>query len=247
VKFLGAGLVAAAGTLGGLAAQAAASETSRVWGLDPDWGGDPAACGCSACASCLAHAANKLFANAAAADAGRAHLHCKCLVVSLGQVDPAVYDAFFVDGGGRASVDRRYQWVQAVLAQGPPIAAVFADDPPLVVPAPAGAPVVAGGGVRTVQVVHATLGRVRIRRGSSGRRWLYADLDAGEPVSVALSISRQGPTLARKVVTGVNGKHRFKLAIPNSAKAGPARLRLRIRDSAGAVTSVTRVVHIPHA
>jgi hypothetical protein len=168
-------------------------------------------------------------------------------VVSLGVLDAAVYSAFFVDGGGRDSVDRRYQWVQAVLAQAPPVAAVFTDDPPLVVPAPANVPAGSLGGVRTVRVVHATLGRVRIRRGPSGRRWLYADLDAGEPVSVALSITRQGPTLARKVVTGVNGTHRFKLAIPAGAKAGPARLRLRIRDSAGTVKSVTRVIHIPHA
>jgi hypothetical protein len=239
--------VATAGALGGLATQAGAAEPVQVWGLDPDWGGDPAACGCSGCASCLAHAANKLFANASAADAGRAHLHCKCLVVSLGVLDAAVYNAFFVDGGGRDSVDRRYQWVQAVLAQAPPVAAVFTDDPPLVVPAPADVPAGSLGGVRTVQVVRATLGRVRIRRGPSGRRWLYADLDAGEPVSVALSITRQGPTLARKVVTGVNGTHRFKLAIPAGAKAGPARLRLRIRDSAGSVKSVTRVIHIPHA
>lgn len=244
--------MAAAGTLGGLAVGAGAAESAQVWGLDPHWGGDPAACGCSGCASCVAHGANKLFASASAADAGRAHPHCKCLVVPVAQFDRAVYNALFADGGGRDSVDRRYQWVQAVLDEepplaAPPVAAVVTDDPPLVVPALAARPTGAGGSLRTVRALHAALGRVRVRRGPSGRRWLYADLDAGEPVNVTLSITRQGPTLARKVVTGVNGRHRFKLAIPAGAKAGPARLRLRIRNSAGTVTSVTRVIHIPHA
>ena len=240
--------MAAAGTLGGgLAAQAGASEPLQVWGLDPASGGDPATCGCSACASCIAHAANKLFASAAAADGGRAHLHCKCLVVSLGQIDPGIYNALFVEGGRRDSVDLRYQWVQAVLARPAPVAAALTDDPPSVVPLFAGMPVGSVRGAHAVRVAHATLGRVRIRRGSSGRRWLHVDLDAGEPVSVTLSITRQGPTLARQVVAGVTGKHRFKVAIPNSAKAGPARLRLRIRDGAGTVSSITRVIHIPPA
>ena len=240
--------MAAAGTLGGgLAAQAGASEPLQVWGLDPASGGAPATCGCSACAACLAHAANKLFASASAADGGRAHLHCRCRVVSLGQIDPRIYNALFVDGGSRDSVDLRYQWVQAVLARPAPVAAVFADDPPSVVPLFAGMPAGSVRGAHAVRVAHATLRRVRIRRGPSGRRWLHVDLEAEEPVSVTLSITRQGPTLARQVVTGVHGKHRFKLAIPAGAKAGPARLRLRIRNSAGTVTSVTRVIHLPDA
>ena len=99
VRFLGSGLVAAAGALGGYAAQAQAAETVQVWGLDPNWAGDPSVCACSTCASCLGHASNKLFASAASADSGRAHPYCKCLVVPLARLDVDVYDSLFLDGG----------------------------------------------------------------------------------------------------------------------------------------------------
>jgi hypothetical protein len=205
-----------------------------VWGLDPNWGGNPATCGCSACASCLAHAANKLFASAASADAGRAHPYCKCLVVPLARLDVDVYRSLFVNGGGRESVDRRYQWVQAIFTHAPS-AEQSSFSPPV------------ESDVRTLRAAHTTLGRVRIRRGAGGQRVLYADIDSDQPVTATLAISRQGPTVARRVVTGVNGSRRLKLPIPSTAKAGPARLRVRIRTAAGTSRTVTRGIQIPHS
>lgn len=231
VGFLGSGLVAAAGAFGGYATQARAAETVQVWGLDPNWGG--AGCGCAACASCLAHGANKLFASAASADAGRAHPYCKCLVVPLERLGVDTFNSFFVNGGGRESVDRRYQWVQAIVAH----------------EAPAGQSSFAPPDDRLVRgavTVDAVLGRVRIRRGANGQRVLYADIAADQPVTATLAITRRGPTVARKVVRGVNGNRRLKLAIPATTTAGPARLRVRIRNAAGTVKVVSRGIQIPH-
>lgn len=236
VGFLGSGLVAAAGALGGYAAQASAAESLQVWGLDPYRGGDPGTCGCASCAACVAHAANKLFASAAAADAGRAHLHCRCLVAPLERVPESVYSELFSEAGGRSSVDRRHQWVQAVFAHD-----AVAEQPVVIQPA------AEATAVRTaappLQVV---LGRVRFRRAAGGQRFLYADIEVDRAVTATIALTRQGPTVARRIVPGVNGKHRLRLPVPMRAKAGPARLRVRVRDADGRARTVTRGVHLPH-
>jgi hypothetical protein len=111
------------------ASNAAAAPTSTVYWLDPDWGaGDPTCVpnhgqvGCGGCYACVAHYQNKLFASAAAADAGRAHPRCKCLVREGFTVDPGTYEQLFVDGD---TVDRRTPGVNTLLAQSttPPVAA----------------------------------------------------------------------------------------------------------------------------
>jgi hypothetical protein len=229
VRFLGAGLASAVGGLGAYALQAAAAETVQVWGLATSGGSDRAGCDCSACAACIAHAANKLFSSAAAADAGRAHPHCKCVVVSLGRIDEGIYRSLFVAGGGRDSVDRRYQWAQAVLTHDPPSA---------MRPAPA---------VRTAPSVQAILVRVRARHGRNGSRWLSVDLEAEDVVTVGLSLTRDGPVIARRVTGDVSGSRRIKLLIPPAAQAGTARLRVRLHNSAGAVKIITRSVRIPQS
>jgi hypothetical protein len=242
--------VAAAGTLGGFAAGAAAAETRQVWALDPFGGVDAATCGCSACAACVAHGANKLFANAVAANAGRAHLHCNCAVAAFGRVDGGIYDALFTDGGGRDSVDRRQQWVRAVLTSEPPVAGASVGTAPASVPAPAHEVVRDVPRVTeelAVRTVHAVLGRVRVRRGATGKRWLTAEIDAYETVTASLALSRQGTTTARRVVGDINGSKRIRLAIPHVTKAGPARLRLRLRNADGTVKLVSRTVRIPRA
>ena len=233
VRFLGSGLVAAAGALGGYAAQAQAAETVQVWGLDPNWAGDPSVCGCSTCASCLGHADNKLFASAASADSSRAHPYCKCLVVPLARLDVDVYNSLFLDGGRRESVDRRHQWVEAVLTH-EPSAEQSSFSPPF------------ESAVRTAPVVRAVLGRVRVRRNVNGQRVLYADIDCEQTLTATLVITRQGPIVARRVIPGVSGTRRLKLPIPATTKAGPARLRVRMRNAAGTITTVTRVIQIPH-
>jgi hypothetical protein len=229
VGFLGSGLVTAAGALGVSAARARVAEAVQVWGLDPNWSDDPVACGCSACSSCLAHASNKLFASAAAADSGRAHPYCKCLVVPLVELDSDVYDALFRSGAGRDSVDRRHQWVQAV----------FTHD------ATAGPSPFSRPGDLAVRPASAALGRVRILR-VNGQRVLFADVDSGQSVNVTLVLSRQGSIVARRVITGVHGSRRLKLPIAATTKAGPARLRVRIHN-AGTTATVTRKLLIPRA
>jgi hypothetical protein len=236
--FLGSGLVAAAGTLGGFAVQAAAAETRQVWALDPTGGTGAAVC----CSACVSHAANKLFASAAVADLGRAHPHCNCAVIPFARLDRGIYDSLFSDGGGRDSVDLRHQWVQAVLAHDPPVA----DSTPAVVTRVAG-PEAPAQTLEPLRTVHAVLGTVRVHRGPSGRRWLTADIDAYETVTVSLALSRLGPTVARRVVGDVSGSRRVRLGIPAATKGGPARLRVRMRDADGTVKLASRTVRIPHA
>ena len=114
-----AGFVAPRAAPGG---EAAPARTRPVYQLDPA-GGDAAACagpgGCAGCRACRRHAANKLFVSAASADAGRAHPHCTCRVVSA-TLPAEAWAALF--GGPvtprRLSVDRRQAAVRAILAWG---------------------------------------------------------------------------------------------------------------------------------
>jgi len=92
-------------------ALAGSRKRKLVWGLRP--------CGssCATCKACKAHAANKLFRSAKAADRHRAHKHCRCTVVKVGTVTRARWTALFVrpNGIGRPSVDRRWRWVTWLL------------------------------------------------------------------------------------------------------------------------------------
>jgi hypothetical protein len=95
-----------------------------IFGLSADWGAGHPACvpdrgesACGGCYACIRHAHNKVFATAAAADSGRAHPHCKCVVIPLGVVSPAVYDALFASA---RSVDRRTPGIDALLARPAP-------------------------------------------------------------------------------------------------------------------------------
>ncbi|MEZ5247968.1 MAG: hypothetical protein R2713_01745 [Ilumatobacteraceae bacterium] len=76
-------LAAASATTGGLllAGHVAADDMVVTYALDPTIGGTCLAPSCSTCNACQAHGANKLFASAAAAEAGRAHPNCLCTVV----------------------------------------------------------------------------------------------------------------------------------------------------------------------
>ena len=121
-----AGFASVRAAPGGEAASAPPRPVYRVYQLDPKpdpAGGNASVCtrrgGCAGCRACRRHAANKLFVSAAAADAGRAHPHCKCRVVSA-TLPAAAWAALF--GGPvtprRLSVDRRQAAVRAVLAPG---------------------------------------------------------------------------------------------------------------------------------
>ena len=229
VRFLGAGLVGAAGALGGYAAQAQAAGTTQVWRLDPYLECGTPGAGCSGCKACRAHAANKLFASAAAAEANRAHTYCKCRVVPFANMDDGTYNALFVDGGARPSVDLRRQWVQAVLAQAPVALALM----------PAALPLAADGPARAVAR------DVFMRRKTNGSRWLYVDVEAAGAVTVTIAIMRDKRILAARTVSGPGGRKRRKLEIPRDVKAGPARMRVTMRNSRGHADFFTRAIQIP--
>jgi hypothetical protein len=81
--------------VGGVGEAEAARSTVAVYFLDPEWGAQLADCPpdeaertghCHACKACHAHAKNKMFSSALAAQTTRAHAFCKCLVGST-QVD----------------------------------------------------------------------------------------------------------------------------------------------------------------
>jgi hypothetical protein len=164
--------------------------------------------------------------------------------VPLLRIEEDVYRSLFANGGGREVVDRRHQWVQTVFVHEPP-ADRSSFQPPdettvRVAPTLRVAPT-----VRVTPTVHAIVGRVRVRKRPNGRRVLLADIAADDAVTATLAITRGGPTVARRVVRGVIGSRRLTLNIPASAKAGPAHVRLRLRDAAGTTKVVSRPLQIP--
>lgn len=103
----------------GLSRAFAASSGVHVYRLDPVHRPGPgrSTSNCTGCAACRHHARNKLFANAKAANAARAHKGCKCTVVRAGTVPADTYAALFGEPGNleRLSVDRRDKKVRAIL------------------------------------------------------------------------------------------------------------------------------------
>ena len=246
-QLVGAGLAAGTAAFLGVPTAAAAA-TVDVWGLDPDGGHQ--GCGCSACAACRAHASNKIFASAADADAGRAHPRCKCAVTQLASVESYVYDALFVDGGQRVSVDRRWQWVQAALASTPPVPppshTATAEPPTGTTPDP-------GTGTTDPRDDRATLGaaagaRLRaawIRRLAPGRRVLFVQLETRLPVETTIGLFRDRRPLVRRQVPTVNGLQTIRVPLASGVARGPARLDVRFRDARGSTRTATRILSVP--
>ena len=85
--------------------------STKVYHLDPEWGVGTIECAvphagsraCHACVACHAHAEHKFFATERAADDGRAHPHCKCLIYS-NTVTEAAFTSLFGVGGSRGVV-----------------------------------------------------------------------------------------------------------------------------------------------
>jgi hypothetical protein len=240
-RLVSTGLLAmGAATLFGASAATAGAMVS-VWGLDPDGGRDT--CGCSSCAACRTHALNKIFATAADADAGRAHPHCKCSVTQLGTVRPHVYDALFVGGGERPSVDRRRQWVQAVLASAAPV-------PPAALALPA-TPEMAAKVPDTTRAAlsMASTAKLRaawIRRLAPRRRALFVQLDTGHAVEAEITLKRHGKTMVRRYLPAVNGRETIRIPLPVRVTRGPAELRVRFTDTvAGSQHTTGRMLSVP--
>lgn len=249
--FLGFGLVALAGATAWVAPDAWASPPAELWGLDPEWGAE--GCSCGGCGACRSHAANKLFASAAAANAGRAHVYCRCLVVPLGTIDRDVYDQLFLAGGGRPSVDRREQWVRSVLARAshvpapppgpaPPPVNSGDEDPP-VDPGGPGCPAEHGSAAAD-GVVRASF-RARVRRRSRGRRVVTVEVKAFHEVDASVFLVRGGRTIAKRAVASIAGRRTIVLSVPRSVSPGRARLRVEFRDRAGDRKVAARALRIP--
>lgn len=225
---------------------AGAAPSVAVWGLDPAAGRD--GCGCSGCAACRSHGANKIFASAAAADASRAHPRCRCVVTQIDSVDSGVYEALFVDDGSRSSVDRRWQWVQAALTLAAPVA------PPPVVVAPALADPAPAPPIDLTQpldvfpapapAVGPTLRSAWVRREPQGRRVLYVQLVSDLPVSATVGLPDDQPRV-RRHLSSVSGRQTVAISLPARVAHGPARLRVRFREANGRAHHVTRLVSIP--
>ena len=259
-RFLALGLAAAGAAAGGVAPRAWASSTEQLWGLDPSWGG--AGCLCGGCAACRAHAENRLFASAAAADAGRAHPFCKCLVVPVETVDRSVYAQLFVAAGGREAVDRRHQWVRSVLARRVPPPP--AGPPPAPATLPDGyrrygrrrpgprrlrrlarpgcpidrAPAAADGAVRASF-------RARIRQRSGGRRVLVVEIKARQAVDAHVVLGQRGRPLAERTVRCIVGRRTIVISLPRRLSPGRAHLDVELCDRAGDAKVATRVLQIP--
>jgi hypothetical protein len=225
---------------------ARATSTVSVWGLDPDGGHD--SCGCSACAACRAHALNKIFASAADADRGRAHPHCRCVVAQLSVVEPHVFEALFVSGGRRSSVDRRWQWVQAALASAPPVPTPqSASSQPTANDAAMPETVTGSSPHRQERgtAAGATIRAAWIRRLAPGRRALFVQLDTTGPIEVDIRLLfARSPLLRRRLATA-NGRQTFQIPLPTAAPPGPAQLHVRLTDTAGARQIVTRMLSVP--
>lgn len=115
------GTVVGAGVLAFPLAESASAATNTVYRLSADWGAGDSSCvpnrgqsGCGGCYACINHARSKVFASVAAADNGRAHPRCKCVVLPLESVDAATFEQLFAAG---ASADRRTPGVNGLLAR----------------------------------------------------------------------------------------------------------------------------------
>lgn len=99
-------VVAAAAGIAGVAAPNAFGlpPDSTVYLLDPCAGRSEG--GRCSCHACELHAANKIFSTVEAADAGRAHVHCDCGIVTR-QVPPGVKQALSRHSTAGAA-DRRH-------------------------------------------------------------------------------------------------------------------------------------------
>lgn len=221
---------------------ATAASTVSVWGLDPD------GCGCSVCSACRSHAANKIFASPADADAGRAHPHCRCSVTALSSVEPHVFDVLFVTGGRRSSVDRRWQWVQAALRSSapiPPPAAPGTDAEPVVVLAAAAEDREVRRRQRQRPVGSASLRSAWIRRLTPGHRVLFVQISTDQTVEADISLVRDSRTLARRHVPRISQRRTIEIPLKRSVARGPAQVRIRLTDTSGQRQTVTRMVSVP--
>ena len=224
---------------------ARASSTTSVWGLDPD------GCGCSVCAACRKHAANKIFASPAEADAARAHPRCRCVVTELSSVEPHVFETLFVNGGRRSSVDRRWQWVQAALVSAAPIPPPSPQSPsPTLAESTSSSPLLEEVSIPEELVTAAsgaapTLRAAWIRRLAPGRRVLFVQIGTDHAVEAEISLIRDRTTLARRHVPTISRREIVQIPLGPEVTRGPAQVRIRFTETGGPRKTVFRMLSVP--
>jgi hypothetical protein len=95
--------------------------------------------------------------------------------------------------------------------------------------------------------VEARLRRVAVGRTESGTRVVRVRLALAERSTVTLRLVRNGWTLARRRVVVEPGTRAMRLPVARRAGAGPASLRVTVRDSAGNARAFRRAVRLPAA
>jgi hypothetical protein len=223
-------------------ASASGSGVAQVWGLDPRAGSDR--CGCKGCSACRSHAANKLFATAASADLQRAHPGCRCLVISLGQIEQHLYNGLFANS--RLSVDRRQLWVQEALTKPssqPPLQQVGGGGSLV----SAGSPSATGTQALPPEEIQVAVTSARIRVTEDHVRLLVARITAVHPLQATMTITRHGKTLASSKITHVQEAELLTLTIPAALNSGLATLIIHLRDNHGHTRLISSQVTLPEA
>lgn len=93
-------------------------------------------------------------------------------------------------------------------------------------------------------VVNAVLKSTGMIRTVLGTRQLKLTIKASESVRATAKLSRGGKTVATRKAMLAKGTRALKVTIPDSSKAGAAKLKLTLADAAGNSKSYTRTVHI---
>ena len=94
------------------------------------------------------------------------------------------------------------------------------------------------------KTVAAVLKSRKMVRTVLGTRQLKLTLKASETVTVRAKLTRGGKTVASKKATLPAGTRALKVTIPDSTKAGAAKLKLTLSDAAGNTKSYNRTVHV---
>jgi protocatechuate 3,4-dioxygenase beta subunit len=91
----------------------------------------------------------------------------------------------------------------------------------------------------------ASLASAKALRLASGRRLVRVRVKTEEAITITARLTRSGHRLARETRTLEPGTHVLRLLISNRAKAGAARLTVRVADAAGNSKVFQRSVHVP--
>ena len=92
----------------------------------------------------------------------------------------------------------------------------------------------------TDTTIGVALKSVRMVRSKAGHRKVKLVVKTTEAVTFTGTLSRGGKRLSRKTAKLKKGTHTLRIAIPDTTKAGAARLRLAFADSAGNTKRYTR-------